>query len=103
MHTPLHAADNGKWGLDSWARLEGNIVFQVHLGDLPANISGRRLGDGIWRATLPRAVLLAASALGGIAGALTHSLPGVASLRLFSSCLKETMTQCCMPFAQWRA
>jgi hypothetical protein len=49
----------------------------VHLGDLPANISGRRLGDGIWRATLPRAALLAASAIGSIAGALTHTLPGM--------------------------
>ncbi len=48
----------------------------MHLGDLPSGISGRRLADGIWRATVPKAVLTAAAAVGSLAAALAHKLPG---------------------------
>jgi hypothetical protein len=49
----------------------------VHLGDLPANVSGRRLGGGVFRAVLVNLGLLTTAAAGAIAGDLMHTLPGM--------------------------
>ncbi len=49
---------------------------QVHLGDLPASRSARRLAAGVWAATLPRLAALGAVGAAAAAAALLHALPG---------------------------
>lgn len=51
--------------------------MQVHLGDLPANISGRRLGSNVFKAGLINLGLVTLAAAGAIAGEIMHVLPGV--------------------------
>ena len=53
---------------------------QVHLGDMPAKRSARRLADGVWRATLPRLAAFGAAAAAAAAATALHALPGAASL-----------------------
>lgn len=62
---------------------------QVHLGDLPANIMGPRLGDGVWRAALISLGLFVAAASAAVAGELTHRLPGRLTFARFVSRVLE--------------
>ena len=46
------------------------------LGDLPANVSGKRLGDGVLRSALTNLGLVIATTAATVAAELTHRLPG---------------------------
>ncbi|KAK9837254.1 hypothetical protein WJX81_002082 [Elliptochloris bilobata] len=48
---------------------------QVHLGDMPASRSARRLANGVWRATLPRLAAFGAFAAAAVAASVLHALP----------------------------
>ncbi len=50
--------------------------FKVHLGDMPASRSARRLADGVWRATLPRLAAFGAVTAAAVGASLAHVLPG---------------------------
>ena len=62
--------------------------LQVLLGDLPANVSSKRLGDGVLRSALTNLGLVITATAATVAAELTHRLPGVlaTSEHILSSC-----------------
>ena len=51
--------------------------LQVLLGDLPADISSRRLGDGVLRSAVTNLGVIVTAAAATIAAEVTHRLPGM--------------------------
>ena len=56
--------------------------MQVLLGDVPANVSSKRLGDGVLQAALINLGIIVAAAAATVGAEVTHRLPG--SLHLVS-------------------
>ena len=55
---------------------------QVLLGDMPANISSRRLGDGVLQSALINMGIVVAAAAATAGAEITHRLPGYSILHL---------------------
>ena len=63
------------------------------LGDLPASVSGKRLGDGVLRSALTNLGLVIATTAATVAAEFTHRLPGaVTASQLYGACNYCTST-----------
>ena len=58
------------------------------LGDLPASVSGKRLGDGVLRSALTNLGLVMATTAATIAAEVTHRLPGAVTASQLSGAVK---------------
>ena len=63
------------------------------LGDLPASVSGKRLGDGVLRSALTNLGLVIATTAATVAAEITHRLPGAVTASLVThswcDCFRE--------------
>jgi len=58
------------------------LKLQVLLGDVPADVSGKRLGDGVLRSALINLGIIVTAAAATIGAEVTHRLPGAQSTHL---------------------
>ncbi len=52
------------------------LDVQVLLGDVPANVSSKRLGDGVLQSALINLGIIVAAAAATVGAEVTHKLPG---------------------------
>ncbi len=67
------------------------------LGDLPASVSGKRLGDGVLRSALTNLGLVIATTAATVAAEITHRLPGAVT----ASQLSKAVMYCDLHRNHW--